>query len=172
MHTNRAIGESSKPLMIEDYNHSKGGVDTFDQMCSQYSCSRKTKRWPLCVFYGMINAAVINAYIIHCEKNIANKLERKVFMQSLALELAKPWAVLRMAVTTLPRQVKDQICQVYGLPSYAAQRALNAAADMREPIVRCVECGSKKDKKTRYRCVACNRAVCPSHFYTVCGNCV
>lgn len=30
------------------------------------SCSRKTNRWPMCVFYGMINIATINSYVILC----------------------------------------------------------------------------------------------------------
>lgn len=41
-----AISEisSKKPTMVEFYNQTKGGVDTFDQMCSISSCSRKTRR--------------------------------------------------------------------------------------------------------------------------------
>lgn len=48
---------SKMPYMIEFYNLTKGGVDSFDQMCSNMSSSRKTNRWPMCVFYGMINIA-------------------------------------------------------------------------------------------------------------------
>ncbi|KAL7846700.1 hypothetical protein SRHO_G00216800 [Serrasalmus rhombeus] len=58
------IGSTHKPEVIEFYNQTKGGVDTLDQMCAHYSCSRKTKRWPLCVLYGMMNAGVINSWII------------------------------------------------------------------------------------------------------------
>lgn len=38
---------TGKPNMIHFYNETKGGVDTFDQMCSSISCSRKTNRWPM-----------------------------------------------------------------------------------------------------------------------------
>ncbi|KAG0726568.1 PiggyBac transposable element-derived protein 4 [Chionoecetes opilio] len=65
MHTQPSITGTGKPEMIDFYNKTKGGVDTFDQMCAQYSCSRKTKRWPLCLFYGILNAALINSWIIH-----------------------------------------------------------------------------------------------------------
>ena len=113
-HKNVQIGENNKPLMISDYNHTKGGTDTFDQMCGAYSCCSKTKRWPMCVFFGMLNAAKINAYVIYSENRTrkGKKNERKYFMQELALQLTKPFAVLRMATSTLPRQVKEQICQV------------------------------------------------------------
>ena len=44
MHTEPSISEDGKPEIIEYYNSTKGGVDTFDFMCGAYSCSRKTKR--------------------------------------------------------------------------------------------------------------------------------
>ncbi|XP_076038309.1 uncharacterized protein LOC143023607 [Oratosquilla oratoria] len=49
-HTQPTIAPSSKPKVIEYYNSTKG-VDTFDQMCAVTSTSRKTRRWPLCVWY-------------------------------------------------------------------------------------------------------------------------
>ncbi|KAJ0171852.1 hypothetical protein K1T71_012615 [Dendrolimus kikuchii] len=55
---------TKKPNMVEFYNQTKGGVDTLDQMCSNMSCSRKTNRWPMCVFYGMLNIAFINSYVL------------------------------------------------------------------------------------------------------------
>ncbi|CAK1603173.1 unnamed protein product, partial [Parnassius mnemosyne] len=58
--------ETKKPRLIEFYNKTKGGVDTFDQMCSIMSCSRKTNCLPICVFNGMMNIACINSYIIYC----------------------------------------------------------------------------------------------------------
>lgn len=61
-----AINEvTGKPEMIIYYNQTKEGVDTLDQMCSHMSCSRKTNRWPMCLFYGMLNIAFVNAYIIY-----------------------------------------------------------------------------------------------------------
>lgn len=56
---------TGKPDIIDFYNSTKGGVDTFDQMCGNMSTSRKTKRWPMCMFYGMINIASINSYVIY-----------------------------------------------------------------------------------------------------------
>lgn len=50
------INESNgKPEMILFYNETKRGVDTFDQMCSSMSSNRKTNRWPMAVFYSMLN---------------------------------------------------------------------------------------------------------------------
>jgi len=42
----------------------KGGVDTFDHMCSFQVCSRMTKRWLPTVFHCILNAAVVNVYVL------------------------------------------------------------------------------------------------------------
>lgn len=35
-----------------------------DEMCSTICTNRKTKRWPMCVFYNMLNLSVIDAYAV------------------------------------------------------------------------------------------------------------
>lgn len=71
--------ETKKPRMIEFYNSTKGGVDTFDQMCSVMSCCRKTNRWPMCVFYGMLNISCINSNVIFCHN--ASVMGQKVMIR-------------------------------------------------------------------------------------------
>ena len=46
------------------YNASKGGTDAFDMMCAASSTNRKTRRWPLCVFYGLLNIILNNSWIM------------------------------------------------------------------------------------------------------------
>ena len=101
-------------------------------------------------------------------------LQRRNYMQELALDLTKPWACMRLAAETLPRTVKDQISSVYSLPTAmgTSRPDLATHASMREPMVRCTVCPSKKDKKTRHRCIACLKAVCGSHYYSVCESCI
>lgn len=71
------INESNgKPDMILFYNQTKGGVDSFDQMCSSMSSNRKTNRWPMAVFYGMLNMAFVNYYIIYCHNKLAKKVKQ------------------------------------------------------------------------------------------------
>ncbi|CAH2103893.1 unnamed protein product [Euphydryas editha] len=47
--------ESFLPEIIAFYNKTKCGVDVFDQLSKKYSTSRKTRRWPLCIFYSLLN---------------------------------------------------------------------------------------------------------------------
>ena len=59
-------GDMKKPEIITFYNSTKGGVDMVDQMAGEYDTSRNSRRWPLTVFYTLLNVSTINAYILYC----------------------------------------------------------------------------------------------------------
>jgi len=66
MHNDTSVNsETKKPEVIHFYNSTKGGVDTVDQMCGNYSVSRRTRRWPLSIFFQLLNIAGINANILY-----------------------------------------------------------------------------------------------------------
>ena len=67
MHSQGEIDVTSpkkKPAMILEYNATKGGVDTSDQMLRLYSTKRMTRRWPVAIFNNMLDVSALNAYII------------------------------------------------------------------------------------------------------------
>ncbi|XP_066583594.1 piggyBac transposable element-derived protein 4-like [Prorops nasuta] len=53
-----------KPNTILHYNDTKGGTDTFDQLCHAYSVARRTNRWPMRIFFGMLVQAAVNSRIL------------------------------------------------------------------------------------------------------------
>ena len=58
--------------MIVDYNSTKGGVDTVDKLCAGYDVARNTRRWPMVIFYALLNVAGINSMVIyHCHNEKA-----------------------------------------------------------------------------------------------------
>ena len=65
IHHNPSVLEKSKSDIQMFYNATKGGVDTFDQLCANTSCIRSTRRWPLCFFFNIVNLAFSNSYILH-----------------------------------------------------------------------------------------------------------
>ncbi|GBP15968.1 PiggyBac transposable element-derived protein 4 [Eumeta japonica] len=99
MHDEPAIDPvSKKPFIITAYNKTKGAVDTFDQMCGHLSCNRKTRRWPLCIFYGMINMAVLNSFILHVDNSRTRKIKpmnRRACMKALSDDLIHPRCAIR-----------------------------------------------------------------------------
>ena len=92
-----------------DYNRTKGGVDTIDQMCGNFSVSRRSTRWPMTLFFGLLNLAGINALVLY---NLSNRDSphkyRRVFLKSLALSLVKDHLNDRMK-QNLPPSLKNII---------------------------------------------------------------
>ena len=77
MHHSSKIDEETKKSEINlYYNSTKGGVDTFDQMCHAFSTKRKTRRWPVAQFYNLIDA---------WNKSYSGN-RRKLFLKELARE--------------------------------------------------------------------------------------
>ncbi|KAJ4446385.1 hypothetical protein ANN_13081 [Periplaneta americana] len=69
-----------KPQMILDYNASEGAVDIFDQVTYTYTCERKTNRWPVILFYNILDVSAYNAYVLWTSIDPnwnANKLTRR-----------------------------------------------------------------------------------------------
>src|SRR4029434_8385466 len=55
--------EHQKPEIIMDYNATKGGVDNMDKLVSAYSFKRRTLRWPLAIFFNILDIPAYNAFI-------------------------------------------------------------------------------------------------------------
>ena len=92
MNRNANIDQCHKkklPKTIQYYNKSKVGVDVLDQMARYHSSKSSTRRWPVAVFFNVLDCACINAYIIYC---LTTKLElsRRQFMLELIKKLCKP----------------------------------------------------------------------------------
>ena len=49
--------------MAEQYCQNMGGVDLAGQYRSSYCVRQKSKRWYLCLFYWILDAALVNAFI-------------------------------------------------------------------------------------------------------------
>ena len=58
--------EDKKPQDILDYNKGKGGVDLMD---SCISCKQKTNRYPLVIFFDIIDISVLNSYLMARENH-------------------------------------------------------------------------------------------------------
>ncbi|KAK6307271.1 hypothetical protein J4Q44_G00224190 [Coregonus suidteri] len=71
MHKDASLSarEDIKPQIILDYNSTKGGVDNLDKVTATYSCQRMTARWPLVIFYNIVDVSAYNAYVLWTEIN-------------------------------------------------------------------------------------------------------
>ena len=51
------------PETVRSYNASKVGVDVLDQMARYHTCKSATRRWPVAIFFNIIDCACIYIYI-------------------------------------------------------------------------------------------------------------
>ncbi|KAJ4438771.1 hypothetical protein ANN_14722 [Periplaneta americana] len=148
MHQGASVSESGLPEIIEFYNSTKGGVDMFDQMCSTYSCNRKTQRWPLCVFYGIINSSCLNAYVIlrHNMTTVGAHVQpREMFLLSLGEAMMTPWMEKRLVMQNLPRLIRENIADQLGKNVPETSTTLQGEGAKR----RCHLCPRSKDRKSK-----------------------
>ncbi|XP_072392144.1 uncharacterized protein [Diabrotica undecimpunctata] len=71
---------TKKTEIILFYNSTKGGVDTFDQMCHVKTVARKTRRWPLRVFYGMLDGDRVTIMLLYRLKHSDKKISLSKFL--------------------------------------------------------------------------------------------
>lgn len=166
MHFTDDIDPSNqKPEMISLYNSTKGGVDVVDKFCAQYDCSRNTRRWPMVIFYCMMNVAVINSFIIYTANNPSKNTIRREFNRELSMALVYDYQKLRITWSAIPRTVKDrlrEICHVTNEPIPERTEGQKG---------RCDFCDYKKNRKTRYFCFYCKKYLCLEHIVPICQDC-
>lgn len=155
------------------YNETKGGVDTIDQMARKYTSKRSTRRWPLSVFFTLLDIASINAYtlfILNCpqwNKNKSNR--RRLFLQELGLALTLPLIERRAENLNGLRNFV-----VHALENILQRKLVQAVVPTHSQHGkgRCHSCcklaTSKKEKtnklaKTTIICSKCQKYVCGKH---------
>lgn len=167
MHRDDGIDmETGKPDIICDYNKTKGGVDTVDKLSAAYNCARITRRWPMVIFYGLLNIAGINSFVIFDNNNPAEKrVQRRTFLEDLGYQLVEAHIRKRTKITGLPRTIKLRIQEIYNITE------VEEGPSRANTNGRCSVCSSKKSRKTRFRCHRCKTFLCLEHVTPFCEKC-
>lgn len=109
-HMNGKIDEATgKPEIVLFYNDTKGGTDSFDKKCHDFTTARKTRRWPMRYFYGMLDQANVNSFIIYNLLESNEKKYRKDYILDLSMALIKPFMAHRLIYPTLQTVLRIQI---------------------------------------------------------------
>ncbi|XP_062304721.1 piggyBac transposable element-derived protein 4-like [Osmerus eperlanus] len=111
-------GAKKLPNTLSHYKSTKAGVNVMDQMARQYSVRGGSHRWPVAVFYNILDLAAINAHILYTQ-SMNVRISRRKFILRLVKELCAPqkWSKAEEARRRLlpesPFQpVKRRRCQV------------------------------------------------------------
>ena len=109
--------ELAVPHVVQRYNASMGGVDRMDQLRSYFPIGRSGRRWWKYLFWGFMNIAVVNAYILWKASNRplpANKRQHglKFFKGELVLNLCDPAIAMRNRRVAPPTQQPEALYTV------------------------------------------------------------
>ena len=113
--TDAGMGHAQKPEIITFYNATKGGVDTVDEMCGTYSVARKSNRWPLTLFYFLLNVSGTNSQIIF-QANTDSQHIRRDYLKLLSLGLVQGHMQYRSTTEMFPVQLKERIRKFTEVP--------------------------------------------------------
>lgn len=163
---------SGKPVIIQSYNETKGAVDTFDQMCGHSSCSRKTKRWPLCIFYGMLNIALLNSYVVYvsnCEFLKTKAMSRREFLKKISKDLCTDWCAIRLEER--PRMQKRVRAAIHDAIGHNTDDCADEPGIKKGKRSKCDFCPPKSKRMSVYFCAKCKKTYCLEHRSPNCWQC-
>ena len=81
-----SLNPKHKSTIVTEYNRTKCGVDSVDQMSKFYSVKYPTRRWPVQVWSNILNMAGINSHILY--KGIhTRKISRYTFLCNLVNDI-------------------------------------------------------------------------------------
>ena len=153
-----------KPEMVLDYNSGKGGTDLMDSRIEDFSCKRKTRRYPLIFLFNMLDVSLLNSFLI-CEMN-GYTSSRKTFIKAVADQMAAENMQRRLKSPKVLAQTRSAFAQ-HGLIDLSSGSHSSTPADPRK--CRFLKCG----KSTRNKGQTCGTPVCSVHKVSViqCKSC-
>ncbi|XP_064208065.1 uncharacterized protein tcerg1b isoform X2 [Anguilla rostrata] len=159
-----------KPETVTDYNHTKAGVDALDQKARLYTTKAATRRWPVAVFYNVLDLAAVNAHVLF--GRCLDKAEsRRDFILELACELREK----HMRSKALAAAVKREAA-VAALIRTPIVSPRTPVAPPRTPMgpgkrTHCQVARCARNKASDF-CVQCSRYVCGPCSYKLPKLCV
>ena len=173
MHNDDAIdhstGETKKPEIISFYNLTEGAVDVVDEMGAAYSTARIAHRWPMAVFFSVLNVAAINARIIllSAKEPPTEFTTRRSFIKYLGMKLIEQHKFERSQKPMLPLKLKQTFRKRKNSSDYNEPESKKSKVTYK----RCADCPSKRDRKTKYCCLKCKKSICMEHMSPICKSC-
>lgn len=171
MHRSKYTDTSNnKPEIISFYNATKSGVDNLDKIIANYSPNRRSRRWPLTIFYNMIAVSLVNAGIVYASYDDTPVIKRFDFIHNLANVLIKKQLERRLRIPNLPDCLTKIVKEILGVEEQvpAGMREITDRLPKRKT---CRYCSYEKRRQTAYKCIKCENPVCLECSKKVCNEC-
>ncbi|KAK9688524.1 hypothetical protein QE152_g35256 [Popillia japonica] len=108
---------------------------------SVYSTNRRTRRWPLAIFYQLIKISMVNVKVIWSAHPGNPQQNRLDFIKNLARQLVEPHLKTRLANLRLPRMLR------YSMASILGQYVPHNPPELLDKQVRCGKCPRKQTRR-------------------------
>ncbi|KAI8440905.1 hypothetical protein MSG28_009203 [Choristoneura fumiferana] len=155
----RSGQELIKPVAIDTYNKTMGGVDLKDMKLSNFPIERKRgRKWYMKVFVHFLNTSILNSYIIYCKNPSLTVKSHRDFRYSLAdllIRISQPVFVFRPNKDTTDVRLDRQPDH---FPTHTANVVGKAIKHQRLRCRRCVATG--KRTLVMSMCQKCKVALC------------
>jgi hypothetical protein len=139
-----------KPNTVLFYNDTKYGVDCLDQMCKIYTVKSGVRRWPLALFFNLLDLAGINAWILY-NKALGTNLNRRTFLKKLVDELTAG-AETKVKVEFLEPAVTHTSGDKRRQCANCRNKTFDKCTFCEKPV-----CGScAKERRVQIKCSSCN----------------
>lgn len=160
-----------KPNIIIHYNKTKGGTDSFDQLCHAYTVTKRTNCWPMRYFFSILDQAAVNARILlNClKRNLnQNKIQTKYCLEDLTLNWIMPYLRSRISNPSLRKDLRIAIGAILDIDGVEGKGEERPYLPVK---ARCGLCERKTDRKTKELCPSCRRPMCDTHRVYMCVEC-
>lgn len=170
-----SVGTSTRrkktPESLTFYNSTKVGVNVLDRHARMYRVNGGSQRWPMAVFYNVLDLAAINAYVLYKESMWDTmRYTRREFILNLASALRANYVMLKGTIKSDPdprpanELVKIKSCQ--GASTKCKNRTLEICSECRRYV-----CG--KCAKTVKKIILCHKCLSPNTLQNpqICGMC-
>uniref|UniRef100_A0A1A8U1F2 PiggyBac transposable element-derived protein domain-containing protein n=1 Tax=Nothobranchius furzeri TaxID=105023 RepID=A0A1A8U1F2_NOTFU len=144
-------GPKKKPSTVQYYNRTRKAVDILDKTLQQFSSRAATRRWPVAVFYNILDIAALNAWVLY-RSCVDSKITRRAFILELCQEL----------------RVEHVLCS--SIPISSSLPTVLITGKRRSCTIR-RKCAKNKTSKTCVKCLQPVCGQCTVRAYSVCMNC-
>ena len=154
LHLDGHVVDSEKkvPEIIEFYNKTKIGVDKADEMIKFYSSKTGSRRWPLHVFYNIIDICALNAFIIAADTKLYVS-SRRDFLFAISRQLCREHGNRRQR-PYLSLQLSE-VSNFLGKENDLTRRTTCKRCHKNKTKQACISCGL-------YACGSCSKQICVS----------
>lgn len=158
----------TKPDILLDYNKTKCGVDTFDKMISNYTVNRRSTRWPMAMFFNLIDICNVALGIVYRTNNpevYTGRSWQRDYLEALATKLAGSNQRSRVGnakISSVP-STQHAFQALYPKVEMSETRS---EKNVKQRCKICFKTGktkADKDRKTKRVCVRCELPVCAVH---------